>query len=94
MASRKLNLKFENLPLSVMYYGGGWVVEVVVVGVGWNLINPPKNFKMHIGQDKVETVLFSKVIIRFYSFLSLVKLTAGPCRLDLSRSPLLLTYLG
>ena len=23
MASRKLNLKFENLPLSVMYYGGG-----------------------------------------------------------------------
>lgn len=45
MASRKLNLKFENLPLSVMYYGGGWVV----VGVGWNLINPPKNFKMHIG---------------------------------------------
>lgn len=49
MASRKLNLKFENLPLSVMYYGGGWVVEVVAVGVGWNLINPPKNFKMHIG---------------------------------------------
>lgn len=27
MASRKLNLKFENLPVSVMYYGwglGGW----------------------------------------------------------------------
>lgn len=39
MASRKLNLKFENLPLSVMYYGGGWVgVGEVVrwggVGVG------------------------------------------------------------
>lgn len=47
MVSRRFNLKFENLPLSVMYYGGGWVVELVVVG--WNLINPPKNFKMYIG---------------------------------------------
>lgn len=51
--------------------------------------------KCILARDKVETVLFSKVIMRFYSFLSLVKLTAGPCRLDLFHSPpVLLTYLG
>lgn len=73
-----------------MYYGGGWVV-----GVAWNLINPPKNFKMHIWPEiRWRLSFFSKVIMRFYSFMSLVKLTAGPCRLDLSHSPLLLTYLG
>lgn len=40
MASRKFNLKFENLPLSVMYYGGGWVV----VGMGVEFNKPAKNF--------------------------------------------------
>lgn len=56
---------------------------------------PAKKFsKCILGRDKVETVLFSKVIMRFYSFLSLVKLTAGPCRLDRSHSPLLLTFQG
>jgi len=40
MASSKLKLKFENLPLSVMYYGGDWVAEVV--GVKFN--KPAKIF--------------------------------------------------
>lgn len=63
MASTKLNLKFENLPLSVMYYsgglgGGGGGGLVGKRRLSWNLINPPKNFKCILARDKVQTVLF------------------------------------
>lgn len=41
MVSRKLNLKFENLPLSMMYYGGGLGGEAWA-GVEFN--KPAKKF--------------------------------------------------
>lgn len=48
VVSRKLNLKFEKLPLPVMYYVGG-LKGRMGCRWGWNLINPPKIFKTHIG---------------------------------------------
>lgn len=57
MESGELNLKFENLPPSLMYYRGGWVE--VVVRWGWGFNNPPKKIlKCILARDKVETVLF------------------------------------